>query len=371
MATPRLFVHIGLQKTGTSFLQRIFWDSVPELARQGVDLVPDTKLAMFRLMLDVRERFDPEIDPPSVTRALARLPEQLAAAQDTALITQESLATATPEQIARFVAATTDRELHIVLTLRDLGRQIPSAWQQTLQTGRSERMGRYLARLEESAGTDARAWRTMDVPAIVARWREAVPAERIHIVTVPPAGSSPTLLLERFCSVIGIDPAGLTIATDTRGNRSLRAEQAEVLRRVNARLSPDFKRRDVYGDLGKRYFAVQVLGDDQGTRIRLPRERHPWVTAISETHREFLASGGFPVVGDLDELLPREQDFAEDDFRVSEKQVADIATRALTDMLEHKAADRREARTAAPATPAVAAAVPEPVVGLLRRLRRR
>ena len=62
----RLFLHIGLQKTGTSFVQRVLWDSQQALEDAGVSLVPGTKLAMFRLMLAVRGRYPPGIDPPAV-----------------------------------------------------------------------------------------------------------------------------------------------------------------------------------------------------------------------------------------------------------------------------------------------------------------
>lgn len=379
MEAPRLFVHVGLQKTGTSFLQRILWDSEAGLARQDVEMVPGSKQAMFRLMLDVRGRFNAEIDPPAVTRAVERLPAELRRARRTAIISQESLATASPEQIARLLAATAGRETHVIVTLRDLGRQIPSAWQQSLQAGHSERLGRFVDRLEQTVGADSRHWQAMDAPAVLTRWAEQVPAERIHVVTVAPSGSEPTVLLDRFCSVVGLDPTTLTIEA-TRRNRSLRAEQAEVLRRVNARLPPELTRRDVYGDIGKRYFAVQVLGDDQGTSIRLPAERREWCADLSERYIESIQAGGYQVVGDLADLRPHERDFASAGVKVSPQDVADVATRALATILADKASDRAELRdlraaaartTSAQGTPGRAVALGRRVAARLRqRLRR-
>lgn len=349
MASPRLFVHIGLQKTGTSYLQRILWDSQAEVARQGIDLVPDSKLSMFHLMLDVRQRYSPKSDPPEVARALASLPGQLRSAQDTALISQESLSTATDEQIARFLEHTAGREVHVIVTLRDPGRQIPSAWQQTLQSGKSRPMADYLRRLESTWQKDgAKVWATMDAPGILARWAAHVPAEQIHVITVPPAGSPQDQLLHRFCDVVGLDPSNLTIDTTTRQNRSLRAEQAEVLRRVNELLPAEFKRRDVYGALGKRYFAVQILGSDQGTKIQMPASRLPWCLEVADHVIDSVERGGYAVIGDLADLRPAASSFAVDDSPLPADDVTQVAAQALADMLVDRMNGReRRAQSAA------------------------
>jgi hypothetical protein len=68
----RLYLHIGLQKTGTSYLQKIMWANQDRLREQGLDLVPPSKRATFNLMLDVRERYNPTFDPPEVATALSR-----------------------------------------------------------------------------------------------------------------------------------------------------------------------------------------------------------------------------------------------------------------------------------------------------------
>ena len=95
MPTGRLYLHIGLQKTGTSYLQSIMWRNQDLLRELGLDLVPPSKRETFHLMLKVRDRYNPEFDPPSVASALEKLPGQLAAAsQPTALISEESLAPA-------------------------------------------------------------------------------------------------------------------------------------------------------------------------------------------------------------------------------------------------------------------------------------
>ena len=73
----RLYVHIGLPKTGTSFLQAAVLHNRAVLAEQGLDLVPPTKRQAFELMLLVRNRYDPTLDSASVQDSLDRFPTLL------------------------------------------------------------------------------------------------------------------------------------------------------------------------------------------------------------------------------------------------------------------------------------------------------
>jgi hypothetical protein len=334
MGRPPLFIHIGLQKTGTSYLQSIFWQNVDELRRQGLDMTPDTKRATFNLMLDVRGRFDPEFDPDEAGRAVDQLPRILAKASGTrALITEESLAPAKDDQIQRLLAASADREVHVVVTVRDLGGQIPSSWQQALRSGADESFDAYLKRLRRNEGkAKGRLWMNKDIPKVLGNWSRFVPPERIHVVTVPPSGSDPLLLLQRFCHVLDVDHTRLNTNV-ARSNESLKHIGAEVLRRVNANLDQEFRRRDVYGDVGKRFLAAQILGRMDGRRIRLPKDMEEWVRSVSARHIEFLAQGGFHVVGDLTDLEPPGDAFVDDDLVPSEAEVAAASTEALADVL--------------------------------------
>jgi len=333
MPSRRLFLHIGLQKTGTSYLQSIMWRNQDLLGELGLDLVPPSKRETFNLMLNVRNRYRPEFDPPAVATALARLPGQLAAAsRPAALLSEESLAPADDRQIRDLLAACADRDVHLVVTLRDLGRQIPSAWQQTLQAGQSMPYGQYLRRLRRDEGVPfAKLWSSKDVSAILERWSGQVPAERIHLVTVPPQGSPQGALLERYCRVLGVDPGRLDRDVE-RSNESVGRVQAELLRRVNARLAPEFRTRDVYGDVGKRYLAVRVLGPQRGEKLRVPREYEEWCRDVSQTYVDAIVKGGYPVEGDVLDLIPSSSSFA-DEPRVNHREVADSAVAALATML--------------------------------------
>ena len=347
MARPRLYVHIGLQKTGTSYLQSVLRRSSDELRAQGLDLVPGSMRETVWLMLDVRGRYDPEADPAGAGRAVAALPGQLAASTTPcALITEESLAPATEEQIQRLLDACASHEVHVVLTVRDLGRQIPSSWQQRLRTGSAEPLADYLARLRKTEGSaTSRVWRQKDITQVLSRWGKFVPAERIHVVLVPGVGGPRDLLLHRFCHVLGVDPERL--ATEApRTNEALGHVGAELLRRINGRLDErldkDLRHRQVFGAVVKRYFALGVLGSDSGRRVRMPAEQEEWCRSVSAKYVAFLGEGGYDVVGDLDDLVPHPSSFSDEGNEPTETELLDAGVDALASMLADRLEERRE-----------------------------
>lgn len=349
--TRRLFVHVGLQKTGTSYLQGVMLKNREALAAQGLDLVPPTKRDSFHLMLMVRDRYSPGRDPASVTGALDRFADQLAAAPGSrALLSQESLAAARPGQVERLLAACGDREVHVVLTVRDLARQLPSAWQQELKAGGATPYGRYLAQLRrhEAAGSGGHPWIHLDPPQVLARWATPLGPDRVHVVTVPPSGSSPTLLLERFCRVLEVDPSGLA-PDEGPGNTSLGRVQAEVLQRVNAELPEELRRRNTYGDVGKRFFAVPVLGSQERRPIRVPARFRSWCEEVTERQVAAIVEAGYPVEGSLEELRCPPSAFATEERPPTQGEVAQACVEALASILRGRM--EAGAPTPAPATP--------------------
>jgi hypothetical protein len=349
-ASRRLYVHIGLQKTGTTYLQAVMLGNRDQLASQGVALMPPTKKEAFQLMLAVRDRYQPGRDPASVVDALSRFETRLArSSAPRMLLSQESLSAARPAQVKRFLAACEGVEVHVVLTVRDLARSVPSAWQQDLKAGRTATYRRYLRRLQgmERKGSGGHPWIQLDPPAVLARWAAELPEGRIHVVTVPPSGAPPTLLLERFCRVIGVDPAGLTHA-ETPSNTSLGRVQAEVLRRVNRELPEEVLWRQVYGGIGKRFFAGEVLSQQTSRTIRVPDRLRPWCEEVSNRQLAALEAAGYAVEGTLEDLRCPDSAFTDEEEVPREREVASAAVIALARMLAIRASARRSSEPRLP-----------------------
>ena len=350
-ASRRVFLHLGLQKTGTSYLQGVMSHNQGLLADRGLDLVPGSRRESFELMLLVRGRYNPERDPASVGGALDRFTAQLERAPGPkALVSQESLAASRRAQVRRLVEACGDREVHVVLTVRDLARQVPSSWQQELKAARTVGYERWLERLQdgERAGRGGHPWIQLDPPAVLARWADLVPPERIHLVTVPPPGSASTLLLERYCRVLGIRAEELAPAPG-RGNTSLGRVQAELLRRVNLGLPDDLRRRQVYGDVGKRWFASQVLARQDADRLLVPERLRPWCEKVADAQVTALAEAGYQVAGDLEDLRCRDSAFGPDaEASATDAELSAAAVEALVHVVAQRASARRRRGAGAP-----------------------
>lgn len=335
---PRCFLHVGTPKSGTSYLQSIFWSSREPLINQGLRL-PLTRTDHFFITLALRGWLDETVDRPKAFTVLDRLADALAAEPaPRTLISHELLAPVAAEQAQRLHALLAGFEVHLIVTVRDLVRQIPAAWQQHVKQRADMPYSEFVAAVMERGPGSEHFWSVQDVPGVVARWRGALPPERVHIVTVPAPGSSPAVLLERFCSVVGVDPKTLDV-TSARSNPSLGAAQAELLRRVNVALGERLPHpRAGYGRVAKRYLAEQVLADQPGQPLRLPSDAADWSRRVSTQMVERLSAAGYDVVGSLDDLLPA-QEGPTAPTAVTEAEVAEVASQALATLLDQRHRD--------------------------------
>lgn len=139
-----------------------------------------------------------------------------------------------------------------------------------------------------------------DASLIVQRWLAHVPPTQVHVVTVPPRGADPKILLGRFAAALGIDTSAWS--TDDRvTNQSLDRVQVELLRRLNpsssASLDRRAQRRLVQGALLPR-----MRSADPRRRMRIPAGERVWVDAETSRRIEALRGSGAFVHGDLADL---------------------------------------------------------------------
>lgn len=339
----RCYIHIGLQKTGTSYLQNVLWDSRDELRCQGVELLPRSKDATHRLMLALLGRRRARAGDARL-RALERLSADAAKVRaPRAVISEESLSAATTEQAAALVGALPGFEPHVVVSVRDVARQLPSVWQQKVKAGREFAFSDFVDDVRAGRQAGDPFWRYQDLPETLERWEAVVPAERIHVVTVPRPGEESGLLLERFCSVLGVRADGLTTSA-ARGNPALGREQVELLRDVNAASDPSVRRSRGVGRTRKFYLA-RLLGSQGGEPARTPAAVQDWCTRTAKEQIRLLDVGGYDVVGDTEDLLPDPGTFSMGEVEeVSDAAVARSAALAIAQMLVDRDADRAEIR---------------------------
>jgi len=310
-------LHVGTPKTGTTYLQDVLWRNRALLRDRNVLVPGDVPDAAFLAALDLTHSgWGGEPHPRSPGRWEA-LVEETRPWPGTVLISHEMFSGASAEHARMVVEAFAPAPVEIVITARDLMRQVPAEWQENIKHGRVKTFQEFWDLLTEPRREhEAARWfhQAQDVPGIVDRWTSAVPAQCVRVVTVPPSGADPQLLWQRFATACGIDASGFDL--DVReGNPSLDTVTTSLLRRVNIRLLDDPLRIEQRDELLKGVFAHRVLAPmtTKDARITVPPAiaRELYEQALGWRAR--LQDSGCTVIGDLDELVPPDPSTGPDD----------------------------------------------------------
>ncbi len=337
----RVFVHVGAPKTGTSFVQDILFTQQQALRELGILYAADRHDAHFLAALDLMDLPWGGLEREASGR-WDQLATQVRAWPGTAIVSHEILGTASRVQVKRALEALGHGrpgvEVHVVMSARDLARQIPAEWQENVKHRRTVRYQTFLKRLRDPRRASKVAqwfWGVQEVPEVLSRWADALPPEQVHLVTVPPPGAPPLLLWERFAGLFGIDAE--RFAPTDRANASLGVPESAMVRRLNRRLN-DVLPNHHYRSLVREYLVHQNLSSQGGSpRLALPPEAHVWATELSRRWVEEIARRGYDVVGDLDELVPAAPRAYVDPDACDEHAVAEAALDALALMTREAA----------------------------------
>jgi hypothetical protein len=306
---PKVVVHVGEPKTGTTFLQQVMWRNRAELAAQGVVLPGHHPQDHYRASQDLRGIQKLPSDPAGAwTGEWEILAREAVATPNVAVISHELFSAADPEQADRAVESLRPAEVHVVVTVRDMASLLPAEWQESVKHRNARAWEDWLADVidKESVDEDRRRWwfwRVHDTMAILDLWSRRLAPERVHVITTPPRGASTDELWRRFASLLGVDP-GSVDTSRARTNSSLGLAETEFLRRLNQALPaevPDW----FYMWNVKEPIAHQVLAARPGgRRLTLPASRESWAKEQADALIQNLDNSGYDVIGSLDELLP-------------------------------------------------------------------
>ncbi len=306
---PRIYLHLGEPKTGTTFLQDVMWGNRSWLAARGVVLPGYSHQDHSRASRDLRETPRLASDPAQPWAGeWDVLTRQALCARQTAVISDELLAACTARQADRAVRSLLTAEVHVILTVRDFATLLPAEWQEKVKCGSTTRWEEWLDWVTDigpAADRRNRAWfwNVHDTLAVLDAWSQHIPPDHVHVITVPREGPAEELWV-RFASVLGIESRGIDL-TRARANSSLGLPEAELLRRMNEAL-PGEMPEWFYTRHVKRILAHDILGaGPRRTRLAVPAARRAWAQDQAESLVTGLRDAKYTVVGDLGELLPQ------------------------------------------------------------------
>ncbi len=300
-----VYLHVGAPKTGTTYLQDRLLANRHALAERGVGYPVGATGDMFDAALDLidrpwgghRELVHGEWDE-LVTR-IRRSPGKV-------IVSHEILAGARRDQVERALKGI-DAEVHVVYSARDIARQVPAEWQESVKHRYRRSFKRFLKSVQAVDRRDSTMWfwRVQGLPDVLDRWARDLPPERVHLVTVPRSGAAPGRLWRRYCRAFGIDPRWAPDGGAARSNASLGIDEIAMLRELNARLKKAGLDSESYRSLVRHVVVHQTLADRKRMRpVMLPPKAWGWAEDIAEEWIDFVVGAGVRVVGNLDDLRP-------------------------------------------------------------------
>ena len=217
-------------------------------------------------------------------------------------MSHELLGGARREQVDVAMAALEGLDVHLVLTARDLARQVASDWQERVKNGNAMTFEEFCASVgrEKPSGF----WRNQHLMGIFDRWARHVPPENVHLVVGPPSGAAPDVLWRRFGDAVGFDAAAFDPTTgEATTNQTLGAVQVSLLRRVNEVLDGRIQ-QPMYSKVVKRVFAQTMLAGQSSAPAQCPPELVERLAEIANRQNNRITKRGYQVHGDLAELVP-------------------------------------------------------------------
>lgn len=397
-AAARVVLHVGLPKTGTTYLQSLLGLHREQLRDVGVLYPFVGPQAMFLGAVEVRGSHDKfGLGAEEVAGTWQALCDRVLAHGGTSIISHEILGGAEPAEIEAALAPLAGAQVDIVVTARDLGRQATAHWQEEVKLGDPRSFAdferdQYLADTPIGAAGTAPStgrphfWHAQDYAAALARWKTAVPASRVHLVVCPPPGAPSELLWTRFAAGCGLDQDQARVV-DPRAvppaNASLGTTAIALVRALDARLAGRLTPRE-HARVVKRQLAEGRLAGhpDAGPPPRTPARLADVLVPASERWAREVRAGGHPVHGELADLTPVLAAEGEPDpDQVADSALVSLGTALLADDVLREVAALRvdsghgdgevDGQVDGTGTPAGDRGDSPPARGAVERLRRR
>ncbi len=298
-------LHVGPHKTGTTSLQAALWAARPAMLAQGVRHVGKTRNPAVAVRAVTQQRSPTSDDAPSPMRYWRDLVGEFRRAKEPRVVlSSELFAWATPEVIERVARDLDASRLHVVVTLRPLGRILPSQWQQNVQAGFKRPYETWLKGLfsPKPNAMGRSFWQLHRHDELVARWAAVLGRDRVTALVVDERDHE--MLLRVFTDLLGLREGTLAPEHDL-SNRSLTLQEVEAVRAFNVLAAEAGVGRAVHAStmrFGAAIHMKQRAPEPDEPRIDTPQWALDHAREADEGIVEALAGSGVRIVGDLASL---------------------------------------------------------------------
>lgn len=304
-------LHVGLPKSGTTYMQRSAAASREALLAHGVRYpgsATSHRLPILALMGTPLGWGGAEMQP-EMRRWNRVLAEVEADTERRIYLSNEAATLCDDEQAERFSRALGPR-MHVLITLRGFTSLLASNWQQRIKTGSKISLDRWLKAVlaEHRTGIGANDYARVDLAGVVTRWVKLAGPENVTVIIADKRRR--TLLTDVLSDLLDL-PRDVLDAKEASGfsaNRSLSMPEVEMLRAMNAvvrrRHRTDWAQ---YSELVRQGATARMLSMRTPTADETPVLLPEWAVRVAEPlareHAAAVLASGCRIVGDPDELL--------------------------------------------------------------------
>jgi hypothetical protein len=308
LSADAVLLHIGVHKTGTTAIQAALADARPLLREKAV-YYPGKRPAQHRAALSILQRpwgwADRGAEPFDRSN-FDDMAARVRGHEGRTVISSEFFCEASTDSAREVVAALGGENVHVVVTLRNLGALLPSSWQQYLKYGMATGYFKWLQDVFENPGGSSMTpsfWLRMDHAAVVDRWVEAVGPERLTVLVLEDIDRA--AVFRTFEQLLDLPRTTLESRMNLTSNRSLTAVESQLLLDLNRRVALDLPWPE-YQRFVRRGIALRLVEERQPPaeepRLYTPDWAREAAAGMGATAAESIRHSGARVLGDLDAL---------------------------------------------------------------------
>ena len=193
--------------------------------------------------------------------------------------------------------------VHVVVTLRNLGMILPSAWQQILKSGYESGYVQWLTNVLTGNELEPKAevfWNRHRHDEVVTRWAGIVGRERLTVVVVD--DSDRQSIFTHFEELLGLPESTLLNNRDATLNRSMTLAEAEFLRRINASVGGGKGWKPYSDEVHDGLIKAMVEGrtpEADELRLQTPQWALDKASVLAAAYVAAIEQSGVRVMGDL------------------------------------------------------------------------
>ena len=228
------------------------------------------------------------------------------------VISSEFFCEASSEQAEEAISALGNsgaRPVHIVLTLRNLGKLLPSSWQQYLKYGMTTSYEAWLTDVLATPGSSKMTptfWKRHDHGDVIRRWVGAVGSRNLTVMVLEDVPRD--YMFETFAQFLDVPAEILISRMELTSNRSMTAAEAEVLVRLNKKVKKSMQWTD-YVTLVRRGVALGMVEgrepDPSEPKLHTPDWALDAAQQVGIESVNTIRGSGVEVLGNLDALTTR------------------------------------------------------------------